>query len=49
MADLTEEQLRRVEARGRGMLEAEPRAAAAHYDPAAGRVLIELANARPGR
>src|SRR5271166_2551722 len=44
MADLTEEQLRRVEARGRGMLEAEPRAAAAHYDVAAGRVVIDLAN-----
>ena len=44
MADLTEEQLRRAEARGRGMLEAEPRASAAHYDPAAGRVVIELAN-----
>jgi hypothetical protein len=44
MADLTEEQLRRAEARGRRMLEAEPRATAAHYDPAAGRVVIELAN-----
>ena len=44
MADLTEEQLRRAEARGRRMLEAEPRASAAHYDPAAGRVVIELAN-----
>ena len=44
MADLTEEELRRAEARGRRMLEAEPRAAAAHYDPAAGRVVIELAN-----
>ena len=44
MADLTEEQLRRAEARGRRMLEAEPRATAARYDPAAGRVVIELAN-----
>ena len=44
MADLTEEQLRRAEARGRRMLEAEPRAATAHYDPATGRVAIELAN-----
>ena len=33
MADLTEEQLRRAEARGRGMLAAELRAIAAHYDP----------------
>src|SRR5271165_1224136 len=44
MADLTEEQLRQAEARGREMLEAEPRATVAHYDPAAGRVVIELAN-----
>ena len=44
MADLNEEQLKRAEARGRKMLETEPRAAAAHYDPAAGRVVIELAN-----
>src|SRR5271166_2105904 len=44
MADLTEEQLRRAEARGRRTLEVEPRATAAHYDSAAGRVVIELAN-----
>jgi hypothetical protein len=44
MADLTEEELRRAEARGRRTLEAEPRATAAHYDPATGRVAIELAN-----
>jgi hypothetical protein len=44
MADLTEERLRRAEARGRRMLEAVPRATAAHYDPATGRVAIELAN-----
>ena len=44
MADLTEEELRRAEARGRRTLEAEPRATAAHYDPATGRVVIELAN-----
>jgi len=44
MADLTEEQLRRAEGRGRGVREAEPRATAAHYDPAAGRVVIDLAN-----
>ena len=39
---MTEEQLRRAEARGSGMLEA--RATAAHYDPTAGRVVIDLAN-----
>src|SRR5271165_3817023 len=44
MADLTEEQLRQAEARGRRMLEADPRATAAHYDSAAGRVVIDLAN-----
>src|SRR5208282_944625 len=44
MADLNEEQLKRAEARGRKMLETEPRAAAAHYDLAARRVVIELAN-----
>ena len=44
MADLTEEELRRAEVRGRRTLEAEPRATAAHYDPATGRVVIELAN-----
>ena len=44
MADLAEEQLRRAEARGRKMLEAEPRATTAHYDPTTGRVVIELAN-----
>ena len=44
MADLNEEQLKRAEARGRKMLETEPRAVAAHYDAAAGRVVIDLAN-----
>jgi hypothetical protein len=43
MADLTEDQLRRAEARGHRTLEAEPRATAAHYNPATGRVVIELA------
>ena len=43
MADLNEEQLKRAEARGRKMLE-EPRAAAAHYDAATGRVVVDLAN-----
>ena len=40
----SEEQLRRAEERGRRMLEAEPWATAANYDPATGRVVIELAN-----
>ena len=44
MAGLTEEQLRRAEARGCRMLEAELRATAAHYDPATGQVVIDLAN-----
>jgi hypothetical protein len=44
MADLTDAELRRAEARGRKMLETEPRAVAAHYDVAAGRVVIDLAN-----
>jgi Protein of unknown function (DUF2442) len=44
MADLAEAELRRAEARGRKMLEMEPRAVAAHYDVAAGRVVIDLAN-----
>jgi Protein of unknown function (DUF2442) len=44
MADLNEEQLKGAEARGGKMLETEPRAAAAHYDPTAGRVVIELGN-----
>ena len=44
MADLNEEQLKRAEARGRKMLETERRAAAAHYDAATGRVVVDLAN-----
>ena len=44
MAELNEEQLKRAEARGRKMLETEPRAVAAHYDAGAGRVMIDLAN-----
>lgn len=44
MADLNEEQLKRAEARGRKMLETKVRAAAAHYDAATGRVVVDLAN-----
>ena len=44
MADLTDEQLKRAEARGQQMLETEPRAIKAHYDLAAGRIVVDLAN-----
>lgn len=44
MGDLNEEQLKRAEARGRKMLETEPRAIAAHYDAASERVVVALAN-----
>lgn len=44
MAELTDEQFRQAEARGRAMLETEPRALTARYDPATSRVVIELAN-----
>jgi hypothetical protein len=44
MAVLTEAQLRAAETRGRAMLAAEPRAVAAHFDRAAGRVVVDLAN-----
>jgi hypothetical protein len=37
-------QLDKAEARGRAMLETEPRAASARYDPVSGRVVIELSN-----
>jgi hypothetical protein len=49
MADLNEEQLKRAEARGRKMLETEPRAAAAHYDAATGRVVVEDCPSKPDR
>jgi hypothetical protein len=44
MADVTDRALMQAEARGREMLETEPRAAAAHYDPATGRVVVDLVN-----
>jgi Protein of unknown function (DUF2442) len=44
MGNLNEEQLKRAEARGRKMLETEPRAVAARYDAATGRVVVDLAN-----
>jgi hypothetical protein len=44
MANVTEAQLKAAEARGRKMLETEPRASAAHYDQASSRVVIDLVN-----
>jgi hypothetical protein len=44
MVDMTDAQLKEAEARGRKMLETEPRATAAYYDRATGRVVIDLVN-----
>ena len=44
MVNVTDAQLKRAEARGRKMLESEPRASAARYDPATGRVVVDLVN-----
>jgi hypothetical protein len=44
MADVTEAQFERAEARGQKMLETAPRATAARYEPATGRVVVELTN-----
>ena len=44
MADVTDAQLEAAEARGRTMIGTEPRAEAAHYDQATGRVVIDLVN-----
>lgn len=44
MADLTDAQFKAAEARGRKALESEPRASAAQYDRATGRVVVDLAN-----
>jgi len=44
MAELTDEQLKRAEARGRQALETEPRAVKAQYDAIAGRIVVDLAN-----
>jgi len=44
MADVTDRALKEAESRGREMLETQPRAAAAQYDPATGRVVVELVN-----
>jgi hypothetical protein len=44
MAPETDVELERAEARGRKMLETEPRASAARYDRTTGRVVIDLVN-----
>lgn len=44
MVDVTDVQLKSAEARGRKLLETEPRASAAHYDQTTGRVVIDLVN-----
>ena len=44
MANVTEVQLEAAEAHGRKMLAIEPRASAARYDRAAGRVVVDLVN-----
>ena len=44
VSNVTEAQLDAAETRGRAMLGSEPRAHAAHYDPATCRIVIDLAN-----
>ena len=44
MASLTDEQFKAADKLGQAMLESEPRAAAARYDPATGRIVIDLLN-----
>jgi hypothetical protein len=44
MVGVTDVQLKAAEARGRKMLEVEPRALAARYEQATGRVVIDLVN-----
>lgn len=44
MAELTDEQIEAAEARGRQARGTEPRAAAARYDQASGRILLDLTN-----
>ncbi len=44
MANLTDAEFKAAEARGRKMLETEPRAISAHYDRKTGRVIIDLVN-----
>jgi hypothetical protein len=44
MVDLTDARIKAAEARGRKMLETEPRAMSARYEQATGRVVIDLLN-----
>ncbi len=44
MADAIDLQLKRAAALGRAMLDSEPRAVAARYEPATRRIVIELTN-----
>lgn len=44
MAKLTDAEFEAAEARGRKLLETEPRAAAARYESATGRVVVDLVN-----
>ena len=44
MTRLTEAEFEAAEARGKALLETEPRAASAHYDHQTGRVTVELTN-----
>ena len=44
MADVSDAELRRAEVRRKAMLANEPRASTARYDPATGRVTVELSN-----
>ena len=44
MAQLTESEFKAAEARGKAMLETEPRAVSARYDRKTGRVTVELVN-----
>src|SRR5271170_6966890 len=44
MAGVTDAELKKAEARGQAMLESEPRASAARYEPATGRVVVDLVN-----
>ena len=44
MAKLSDAQIDAAEARGRAMLETEPRAISARFDAASGRLVLELAN-----
>ncbi len=44
MADMTDEQLRKAEERGREVLETEPRASGVRYDRTTNRVVVDLVN-----